>query len=131
MKNVLFILATLLASQTGFSHEGHDQTPGAMVAPHGGVTKGTDELYLELVSAGGKIKIYPLTHDAAPIALKQLKLTGAVTLPKKKKSEPVTFSQASDHFEAKVDSKGAHRYALELVVIYKGKKDKVKFQVEP
>lgn len=118
-------------SQAGFAHEGHDKTPGAKTAPHGGVIKGTDQLYLELVSEGDHIKIYPLTHDSAPIAVKQVALQGTASFPKSKKSNAVKFSASEDHFSAKVDAKGSYRYTLEVVLTYQGKREKVKFQVEP
>lgn len=129
-----FLLAVMMVigiQQVGFAHEGHDKTPGAVAAPHGGIIQGTDQLYLELVNESGGIKIYPLTHETAAISLKEVTLQGAATFPKKLKAEPVTFTQSEDHFSAKVNAKGAYRYTLDLTVSYKGKKSKVKFQVEP
>lgn len=128
---LMVVIATFLVGPYIYAHEGHDKTPGAVAAPHGGVVKGTDSLYWELVNESGGLKLYPLTHDLAPVPLKEIALAGTVTLPKKPKAEPVTFSQDGDAFSAKVDAKGAHRYALDLSVTYKGKKEKVKFQIEP
>ncbi|MBY0472320.1 hypothetical protein K2X30_14230 [bacterium] len=118
-----------LASQS-FAHEGHDKTPGSVQAPHGGVVQGTSSLYLELVNDASGIKLYPLTHDLAPIALKDVKIT-AMAQPPKKAKLPVKFAEADDHFEAKVDAKGSYRYTLEVSTAYKGKKEKLTFQVEP
>lgn len=132
MKQFALALMMVIGTyQMSFAHEGHDKTPGSVVAPHGGVIKGTNQLYLELVNESGGIKVYPLTHDSAPILLKEVTLQGSATFPKKSKAEPVSFIQAEDHFFAKVNVKGAYRYSLDLVVTYKGKKEKVKFQVEP
>ncbi len=129
-----FILTLMMVAgpfQRGFAHEGHDKTPGAMAAPHGGVIIGTSQLYLELVSESGGVKIYPLTHDTASIPTKEVALQGSITFPKKPKAVPIAFVQNETHFSAKVDAKGAYRYFLDIVVTYKGKKDKVRFQVEP
>ena len=132
MKRLLAVLAvTASFSQMSLAHEGHDKTPGAVAAPHGGVVKGTDQLYMELVNETGGVKVYPLTHDSTPIPLKEITLSGSVTFPKKPKAESVKFTQGDDHFTAKVDAKGAYRYSLDLVVTYRGKKEKLKFQVEP
>ena len=61
MKRFIAVLAAAaIFSQMSFAHEGHDKTPGAVSAPHGGVVKGTDHLYLELVNETGGVKIYSL-----------------------------------------------------------------------
>lgn len=114
-----------------FAHEGHDKTPGAIAAPHGGAVQGTSSLYWELLSDSSGLKLYPLTHDLTPIEPKSISLSGTASFPKKPKAEPVTFAAQSDHFSAQVNSKGSHRYTLSLSFTYKGKKEKVKFQVEP
>jgi len=129
-----FLLAVMMVMgihQLGFAHEGHDKTPGSVAAPHGGVIQGTDQLYLELVNESGGIKIYPLTHETIAIPLKEVALQGSASFPKKPKADPVTFTPSDDHFAARVNAKGAYRYTLDLTVSYKGKKEKVKFQVEP
>ncbi len=113
-----------------FAHEGHDKTPGSVQAPHGGVVQGTNTLYLELVNDASGIKLYPLTHDLTPIALKEVTLTATAQPPKKAKA-PVKFTPVDDHFEAKVEAKGAYRYTLDVSTTYKGKKEKLTFQVEP
>lgn len=127
-----FLIMILLALPTfSFAHEGHDKAPGAVNAPHGGFIQGTNELYLELVANSEGIKIYPLTHGLKPIALKEIQLDGKVSFPKKSKAETVKFDSTEDAFVAKVNSKGAHRYTLELNIAYQGKKEKTKFNVEP
>ena len=133
MKKLVVSLGILILSLPGtvFAHEGHDKTPGVGSAPHGVGIKGTEQLYIELVNETGGIKIYPLTHDLAAVPLKDVSLEATATFPKKPKAEPVVFTQAEDHFLAKVDGKGAYRYSLDLTVTYKGKKEKMKFQVEP
>ncbi len=126
MKSIFLILMVTL----GYAHEGHDKMPGAVQAPHGGTVKGTSQLYIELVNEASGIKLYPLTHEMAPVAPKEVTIVATVQAPKKKK-EAVKFTVADDHYEAKVDAKGAYRYTLELTTTYKGKKEKVVFQVEP
>lgn len=135
MKGIFLGLAVTLSLgsfyESGtYAHEGHDKMPGAVQAPHGGTVKGTSHLYIELVNEASGIKLYPLTHEMASVTLKDVTIAGTAQAPKKKK-EPVKFTNADDHFEAKVDAKGAYRYTLELTTTYKGKKEKVTFQVEP
>lgn len=127
---LMLALATSFGGSFAFGHAGHDKTPGAMDAPHGGVMQGTSELYFELVSDASGVKLYPLTHESKPIALDALKVLATVQLPKKKK-EPVKLDPVEDHYEAKIDAKGASHFTLEVVTNYKGKKEKVQFQVEP
>ena len=131
MRKFISVLTMVVVSQLSFAHEGHDKTPGAMVAPHGGVIQGAGEIYLEFVNESGGVRIYPLTHDLAAIPLKEVTLQGSANFPKKAKPEPVVFAQSGDHFSAKVDAKGAYRYTLDITVSHKGKKAKAKFQVEP
>lgn len=111
------------------AHEGHNTLPEAVQSPHGGTMQGT-ALYIELVNDSSGIKLYPLTHELTPISLKDVSLIGTVKLPKKKK-QTIKLDSANDHYMAKPEVKGAHRYILELMVNYKGKKEKVTFQVEP
>ena len=131
MKRVLLSIAMLFVSQGAFAHEGHDKAPGAAAAPHGGLIQGSEHLYLELVSSSDGIKIYPLDHDMKAVSVADVKLEGTATLPKKGKGVPVKFSTEKDSFAAKVAVNGAHRYTLDLTVSHKGKKEKVKFTVEP
>jgi len=131
MKSIFLIVAvTLGLGSFSYAHEGHDKMPGTLQAPHGGTVKGTSQLYIELVNEASGIKLYPLTHEMTPVVPKEVTIVATAQAPKKKK-EPVTFTSADDHFEAKVDAKGAYRYTLELTTTYKGKKEKVTFQVEP
>lgn len=129
-KSMILVIAALLPQLT-VAHEGHDKTPGAKSAPHGGLVSGTSKVDLELVNSEGGIKIYPFDSEMKPIALDKLTIEGTVTFPRKSKGEKVSFTKDSNAFTAKVDTKGAYRYALDLAVTYMGKKEKVKFNVEP
>lgn len=124
-------LALVLSHTAAFAHEGHDKTPGAIAAPHGGTVQGTSQLYLELVPSADGVKIYPMDHDGKPVAISDVKLEGTATFPKKSKADLVKFAPEGDAFVSKVAAKGAHRYTLNLNVEYKGKKEKAKFTVEP
>ncbi len=132
MGKIIFKLILAVAfSSVGFAHEGHDNTPGAITAPHGGIVKGGDPLYWELVSDASGVKLYPLTHDQKLIPLKEMSVTGTAEFPKKAKKDIVKFSIVDDHYSAQVNTKGVSHYALEITSTYQGKKGKVKFQVEP
>lgn len=114
-----------------WSHEGHNKTPGALTAPHGGQIKGTDHLYMELVAESEGVKLYPLDHDLKPVALGDVKIEGSLQLPRNKKAEPLQWTPVENYYTAKVTAKGAHRYNVELKVSYKNKTEKFNFTVEP
>lgn len=130
IKRIIFLIV-VFGSLSAFSHEGHDKTPGALAAPHGGMVKGTDHIYLEVVSNQNEIKAYPLDHDMKPVPVADVKLDGKMLIPRKNKSEAVKFTAQADYFSAKVDSKGAHRYDLDVTITHGGKAEKLKFSVEP
>jgi hypothetical protein len=132
MKMLISTLAALLMiSSSAFAHAGHDKTPGALAAPHGGMVQGTSELYIEILTDQNDVKLYPLDHESKPISVQDIKLSATATMPRKGKVEKVAFTTEGDHFKTTVDAKGAHRYELNIEVDYKGKKEKVKFTVEP
>lgn len=131
MKQLMISVAMFMAFSITSAHEGHDKTPGALAAPHGGIVKGTDHIYLEVVSGSGEVKIYPLDHDMKPIVVADVKIDAKMTIPRKNKSEVVKFSSQADYFSAKIDAKGAHRYDLDVSVTHGGKTEKLKFSVEP
>lgn len=130
---LVFIITALLMTVINFSqaHEGHNKTPGSQSAPHGGQIKGTDHLYLELVSSGTGFKLYPLDHDMKAVPVKDVKVSATMSLPKKSKSEVITLTSEADAFVAVVDAKGAHRYIVNLTLTHEGKTEKIKFNVEP
>lgn len=131
MKQLILSAALFLAFGAAYAHEGHDKTPGALAAPHGGMIKGTDHIYLELVSSAGEIKAYPLDHEMKPVPVADVKIDGKMSIPRKNKSEAVKFSPQADYFSAKVDAKGTHRYDLDVTITHGGKAEKLKFSVEP
>lgn len=131
MKRLILSLALTLHLSPANAHEGHDKTPGALAAPHGGVVKGTEHIVLELVTEPEGFKIYPFDHDMKPVALNELKIEGKVSVPRRKQSDVVKLQPETDHFSSKVNAKGAHRYELDLTVSHAGKTEKIKFSVEP
>lgn len=131
MKLFIVTLTTILLSMTSMAHEGHDKTPGALSAPHGGQIKGTSQLYVELVSDQSGFKLYAVDHDLKTIPTKEVKIEGTMKLPKQKQSEKLAFNSSDSYLEAKVNAKGSHRYIVELNVNYKGKTEKLSFNVEP
>lgn len=130
MKNSFGFLTALLISFSVGAHEGH-KTPGALAAPHGGSVQESTHLYLEMVTEGNTVKLYPMDHDLKPLPLNSVKIEAKKALPRKGKSEKVSFSTREDHFVANIDPQGAHRYRLEIEATYKGKKEKLSFNVEP
>ncbi len=134
MKKLSLALILITMSSLAQAHEGHDKTPGALAAPHGGSVQGTKDFYLELVATKGGVKLYPLDHDSKPIPLNEFSVgEGTVKFPRKDKGEKIAFTaDGADHYAAKVDAKGAYRYTLEVLAARKGAKgEKVKFNVEP
>lgn len=131
MKKIILTMMIIFLPLTGFAHEGHDKMPGAVAAPHGGIMHDLENMYLELLVDASGVKLYPYDHDLKPLALKDVKIEGTATLPKKTKAEKVIFTQEGAAFGATVDAKGTHRYKLEVTVTHQGKKDKAKFNVEP
>lgn len=130
MKNLLLLILMLPVSFVN-GHEGHDKTPGVLSAPHGGMIKGTDELYLEVVTSKKEIQLYPLDHDMKALPLSDVKIEAKMSLPRKKISESLKLESANDHLKAKVDAKGAHRYELEVHITHAQKTEKLKFNIEP
>ena len=132
MKKLLILSLMFVAlSQVSRAHEGHDKTPGAVSAPHGGVVKGTSQLYLELVVEAGGVKIFPLSHELVALPLKDLSLKGTVKFPKSKTGQLLKFESGADSFSSSIEAKGAYRYTLDLSITYKGKTELLSFQVEP
>lgn len=125
------LTTTLLTGLPAMAHEGHDKTPGAITAPHGGQLKGTSQLYVELVSDSTGFKLYIIDHDLKTISPKDVKIEGLTQLPKEKKTNQLVLNSSESYFESKVDAKGSHRYRTDLKVTYKGKTETVSFNVEP
>lgn len=131
MKILMSLIISLAFPIYGRSHEGHDKTPGAMSAPHGGQLKESNQVHLELVSDSQGFKIYPLDHDMKSLPLKDIALEATIKFPKKTKADPIKLQTAESYFSAQVDAKGAHRYTIEVKATYNKKTEKLSFIVEP
>lgn len=125
------LLAALGFPSSIMAHEGHGQMPGAVSAPHGGQVKGTDNLYLELVSGTNGFTIYVTDHDMKMIALKDVKIEGTLKLPRQSQVQRLTFVEKGQGFATTVQVKGTHRYTVDLKVTHAGKTEQVSFNVEP
>jgi hypothetical protein len=113
------------------AHEGHDKTPGAVTAPHGGQIKGGDQHFVEVVFESSNVRVYIFDHDMKKVDLKALKIDGTLKLPKASKPSEVKLNANGDFFEGKVEVKGAHRFALDLTINHESKKEKFTFNIEP
>lgn len=131
MRNGFVLLMGFFLISSAGAHEGHDKSPGAVSAPHGGLIQSSGQLYVELVTKSDGVEIYAFDHDMKVVGPKEFKVSATMTLPKKAKGDPVKLSEQADGFLAKISAKGSHRYVLDLVLTYKGKSEKVKFNVEP
>lgn len=131
MKSTIIAFAIFVVGLSVFAHEGHDKTPAALSAPHGGQLKGTSQLYIELVSDPAGFKLYTIDHDLKTIPVNEVKIEGTAKIPKQKKSEKIALNSSESFLEGKFDAKGSHRYTVDLKVTYKGKTEDVSFSVEP
>lgn len=129
MKTVL-LFSMLILFKPIYAHEGHNKTPGTLSAPHGGQIKGTNDLYLEIVTEQDKIKIYPMSHDMKPLSMSQIQVEASIQFPKKSQHEKIKLESAESFFSTQINSKGSHRYTLDLAILFKGKKDKLSFNIE-
>lgn len=124
------LLASILAgSMNVLAHEGHDQTPGALKAIHGGTVKPGKELNLEYVVSGTEVKLYPVSHEAKDVSAAEVKLTGTATLPKGK-ATPAKIEFKDGVYVTNVDFKSAYRVEMNVTAETNGKKSTFKFQVE-
>ena len=128
MKRFLFVLIVGFSSPL-FAHANHDDTPGNVVAPHGGKMLGVADIYLEVVKSDGSVKVYPVTHDLKAIALRDVKVSANVELPKQKKAS-AELKNDGEFWTVKVDAKGGRRYTLFFDVAWHGKKGSTKYTIE-
>lgn len=129
MRKLLAMAAVGLMSTVSFAHEGHDVTPGALKAAHGGVVQAGKEINLEYVTSGAEVKLYPLSHDGGDVSATKIKLSGTARSPKGKE-EPLKLSLKEGAYVAQIDFKGAYRVEVKVTADVGGKKDSFKFQVE-
>lgn len=129
MKKTLLVLALAAAPTLVFSHEGHNQTPGALKSIHGGVVQGGKQLNLEVIVNESEITLFPTSHEGKDIPAKDVKIEG-IAKPKKGKPFPVIFTNSPRGFTSKVDLQGANRLPVTINVTNQGKTDHFTVQVE-
>lgn len=129
MLNKIIITSLLAFSLNLMAHEGHDQTPGALKANHGGTVKAGKDINLEYVVSGNDLKLYPASHEGTDLAPAEVKLTATGKLPKGK-PENLKIESKNGAFVAPIDFKSAYRIEVVATADYKGKKNTFKFQVE-
>ena len=121
---ILFLLTINL-----FAHEGHEDSPLAMKANHGGTVKSGKELNLEYVVTGGEIKLFPVSHEGKDLPLNEVKLNVTAKLPRGK-TAAVKIKNQDGAFVAQVDFKDAYRVEMNITANYNGKTDIFNVQVE-
>lgn len=126
------IAFSLILTPFAFAHEGHDE-PATVQAPKGGVIKGIEDAYIEVVVKGKDVKIYFYDKNLKPQEVSAFKVSATAELPRSKKAEPVTLNAQGNFFEAVFDAKSAHRYTLVLKVVdpKHGHDDKLTYTIEP
>jgi hypothetical protein len=128
MKSIIAALMITL-SLSAFAHEGHDQTPGALKAQHGGVLKTGKDFNMEMVIIGNNIEFFPRAHDGEVFEMKDLQMVVTASAPKGK-PQPVTLQKGEKSFKGTVDFQKAYRLNLEAKTEYQKKSDLFKFLAE-
>ncbi len=129
MKKIKVFMMAMLVSYGVFAHEGHDTAPGQLKAIHGGTVISGKEFNLEYVISGGEISIYPVSHGAKDLLLKDIKISGTAQTPKGKPTA-LSFTEKNGADVALLNFGDAYRLILSLSVEYKNKKNAFKIQAE-
>lgn len=131
MKQLTIILFTyLLIAFTGVkAHDGHDHGAPTFQPPKGGILQTAQHGHFELVNQGNKIQVYVYDMKGNAKETKGLTLTTELELPRKK-AEKINLVDNGNFWEAKIDSKGAHRFTLKISINDGKETDYVKFTVE-
>jgi len=135
MKKNILTLAVILSFGLGVhSHEGHDHNgPVGVQAPKGGIIKGNEDTYVEVVNRGKDLKVYLYNKDLKPVDPKIYNVVAKVQLPKVKKTEDLVLTLKDNVLEATYDAKKSHRYTLILSLKSPGEDqaDTIKYTIEP
>lgn len=132
MTRILHLVMSLFFTLSPvWAHEGHHGAPGSVAAPHGGKMKMTNTLNLELVSSKDGVRLYAFDKEMKTVTPGDLRIEATVKYPRNPKAEPVAFVAENEYFKAVVDTKGLHRYTLEVRVTHDDKSEKASFNVEP
>ncbi|MFN7823727.1 MAG: hypothetical protein ACK5P6_00020 [Pseudobdellovibrionaceae bacterium] len=129
MKYFLTLALSLLVTQVSFAHEGHDHGAASFQAPKGGILKSIENSHFELVRSGQFVQIYAYDNEGKALATSKFKTSAELQLPRKKK-EVLTLNDKGTHWEAQVNSQGAHRFTVKFNTDDGKEKDYVSFTVE-
>lgn len=131
------LLSAMLAFAVSTSgHEGHDHNgPAGVQAPKGGIIRGVEHSYIEVVSKGKDLKVYFYDKELKPQDPALYTTSAKVQLPRVKKTEELSLTPKDNALEASYDAKKAHRYTLLLSVKDSKSKqehaDILKYTIEP
>lgn len=130
----LILIITFNFNFQVFSHEGHDHDkPASVQAPKGGIIKGNEDVYIEIVTKSSEINIYLYDKNLKPLNDDNFSIMAKAKKPRVKVSETLTLSKNEHLYTTTYDAKGVHRYTLTIEVSSKINKytDKINFTIEP
>lgn len=117
LKSVLILLVTLKTLVLS-AHVGHDQ-PAVLKPQKGGIIKPATNNNVEVVLKDKKLIFYIYDKSMKPSELTDIQFEVFATNPKTKKAENLMLTQVNNTYEAMYDSKGIHRYNLNISLFNK------------
>ncbi len=132
MTGIVFIISFFLSVvPVVYGHEGHNKTPGALAAQHGGQVKQGKDLIIEATYESGMIKLFTYNHEMEKVAPETLKVIATVKkMPKPGTTSPLDLKEGDGFFEAKMDAKGARRLEVAVEISSGKSSDKLTFNIE-
>lgn len=127
------ILSLLLIAGVAFAHEGHDHDkPVTIKAPKGGLIKGLEKTYVEVLETNGVVNVYLYDKNLKPKNTKGFKVSVAAKLPRKDKQQSLELKTLEDSFKANFNP-NTHRYTLIVSIVdpATGHDDKLNYIIEP
>ncbi|HRK01172.1 MAG TPA: hypothetical protein PLH57_00780 [Oligoflexia bacterium] len=140
---ILLVVTALTSGSLGFSHEGHDHSPGQVQAPNNGQLQKTKDIYVEVAGTKEEVKIYFYDTKLQPLGHSGIKVRAELRFPertkknqsshksKAKKNVAIELKDQGDYFSGPVVVGSAHRYLVDLDLVLNGRSEKLTFQVEP
>ncbi len=131
MKTTILTLMGFIFPLMVLAHGVHDD--GGAKPQKGGVLKSLETIHLELVQMGDEIRVYVYNKETPPKSedVSKFPVSAKIVLPRNKGSKDIELSAKKDHWSAKYQAKGIHRFDFILNIEQGGHKDKVVFTVEP
>lgn len=121
-------IALILLMSAATAHEGHDHSQ--IQAPKGGVLHALETVFVEFLSKGQDIQIYLYDLNLKPLAVTKYEASAQVELPRKPRQK-LEIKPFGEHWNAKFDAKGAHRFTVIFEIKQGGHHDQLKYTVEP